>query len=178
MDPGLTREHYRHHLEALYGFYVPLEALLDSILTELLPELRAAERWKLPLLARDLRALGHDAASLVQLPRATSLPQLSGAPEALGCFYVMEGATLGGQLILRHLQRYFTGAPVGDFAFFRAYGEDVGPMWRAFGQAVTRASDEAASEHFDARVIQGAKNTFDAFERWLRQETAAFSACP
>lgn len=178
MDPGLTREHYRHHLEALDGFHAPLEASLDSILTGLLPELRSAERWKLPLLEKDLCALGHDAASLTQLPRATTLPQLEGVPEALGCFYVMEGATLGGQLILRHLQRHFAGIPAGDFAFFRAYGEDVGPMWRAFGQAVTRASAEAASEDFDARVIQGAKDTFDAFERWLRQEAAEFTAYP
>jgi heme oxygenase len=51
-------------------------------------------------------------------------------------------------------------------------------MWRAFGQAVTSASAEAASESFDARVIQGAKDTFDAFERWLRQETSEFASVP
>ncbi len=176
MDPGLTLEHYRHHLEALYGFYAPLEALLASRLGGLLPELRAEERWKLPLLLKDLRDLGHDSASLACLSRNTALPPISGLPEALGCFYVLEGATLGGQLILRHLQRHFTGIPAGDFVFFRAYGEEVGPMWRAFGEALTRTSAEEASELFDARTIQGAKDTFDAFEHWLRQEAEDSSA--
>jgi heme oxygenase len=178
MDPGLTLEHYRHHLEALYGFYAPLEARLAPQLAGLVPELRAAERWKLPLLVEDLRFLGHDAASLASLPRASWLPPLNGLPEALGCCYVLEGATLGGQLILRHLQRHFEGIPAGDFAFFRAYGEEVGPMWKAFGEAVTRASEAAASEDFDSRAVQSAKDTFDAFGHWLQKEAAEATLQP
>ncbi len=178
MEPGLTLEHYRHHLEALHGFYAPLEAALATRLMGLVPELRAAERWKLPLLSRDLLALGHGAASLCLLPRATSLPALKGLPEALGCFYVLEGATLGGQLILRHLQRHFSGCPAGDFVFFRAYGDNVGPMWRAFGEALTRICAGAASEAFDMRVVQGAQDTFEAFERWLRHEATQAATLP
>jgi heme oxygenase (biliverdin-IX-beta and delta-forming) len=178
LDPGLTLEHYKHHLEALYGFYGPLEAALAQQLDGLMPELRLSERWKLPLLARDLCALGHDDASLARLPCVSRLPPLPGLPEALGCCYVLEGATLGGQLILRHLQSHFAGIPAGDFAFFRAYGEDVGPMWRAFGKALTRASRAEGSQLFDERVVQGAKDTFDAFERWLRHEAAEATLQP
>lgn len=167
LEPGLSLEGYRRHLEALHGLFAPLEAELERKLSGELPELRTVERWKLPLLVKDLEALGHDASSLARLPRATLLPPLTGLPEALGCFYVLEGSTLGGQLILRHLQRHLTGAPV---AFFRAYGEEVGPMWRAFGEVVSQASAAAASEDFDARVVQGAKDTFDAFTAWLSQE--------
>jgi heme oxygenase len=172
MKPGLTLEHYRRHLEALYGFYGPLEALLAQRLADPLPELRISERWKLPLLTRDLLALGHHAESLACLPQASWLPPLPGLPEALGCCYVLEGATLGGQIILRHLERHFAGIPAGDFAFFRAYGDEVGPMWKAFGEAVNRASMAEDSLLFDARVVQGAKDTFEAFERWLRHEAA------
>jgi heme oxygenase len=161
---------YRGHLERLHGLWAPLEAELARLLPVLPPELRASERWKLPLLVKDLEALGHDAASLALLPRAMGLPRLAGLPEALGCFYVLEGSTLGGQLILRHLQRHFAGVSAGGFAFFRAYGDQVGPMWRAFGEVVSRASVGAASEDFDARVVRSAQDTFDAFETWLRQE--------
>ncbi len=177
-EKGLTLEHYRHHLEALYGFYGPVEAMLAQHLANFMPELRVSERWKLPLLARDLCVLGHDAESLARLPRTPWLPPLPGTPEALGCCYVLEGATLGGQLILRHLKRHFAGIPAGDFAFFRAYGEEVGPMWKAFGEAVTRASVNADSLLFDARVVQGAKDTFEAFERWLLHEAAEVSLQP
>jgi heme oxygenase len=169
MDPGLTVDGYRRHLEALYGFYGPVEAALAVRLGDVVPDLRAHERWKLPLLEKDLASFGHTPASLARLPRASRPPSPPGVPEALGGFYVLEGATLGGQLLLRHLTRHFEGQAVGDFAFFRAYGEAVGPMWKAFGETLVRASAEAASD-FDDRVIQGAKDMFAGFEAWLLQE--------
>ncbi|QSQ28369.1 biliverdin-producing heme oxygenase [Pyxidicoccus parkwayensis] len=172
MDPGLTLGDYRRHLEALHGFYVPLESQLAARLDGAVPALRAHERWKVPLLEQDLCALGHDASSLARLPRCALLPPLPGVPEALGCVYVLEGSTLGGQLILRHLKRHFANTPVGHFAVFQAYGDEVGSMWRAFGQAVLEASSQAASEDFDARVVKGAQDTFDAFGAWLLRETA------
>ncbi len=176
MDADLTPGAYQRHLEALHGFYVPLEAELSARRFEAVPALRAHERWKVPLLEADLRALGHDDASLARLPRCPGLPPLPGLPEALGCFYVLEGSTLGGQLILRHLRRHFAGVPVGPFAFFSAYGEEVGPMWRAFGQALTETSARASSGDFDARVVKGAQDTFDTFGAWLRRETANASS--
>ncbi|WP_163783284.1 biliverdin-producing heme oxygenase [Myxococcus vastator] len=173
MDADLTPTAYRRHLEALHGFYVPLEARLAGLGLEAIAGLSIHTRWKVPLLKEDLRALGHDDASLERLPRCGALPSLAGVPEALGCLYVQEGATLGGQLILRHLRRHFDGVPsLGDFSFFRAYGADVGPRWRAFGDAVNQASASAAGDTFDARVVKGAQDTFDAFAVWLRQEQA------
>ncbi|WP_227026743.1 biliverdin-producing heme oxygenase [Corallococcus soli] len=171
MDAHLTPGDYQRHLEDFYGLYVPLEARLAGPLSALGPALALGSRWKAPLLEEDLRALGHDAASLARLPRASPLPSIPGLAEALGCAYVLEGSTLGGQLILRHLARHFgSDARVGTFAFFRAYGEQVGPMWRAFGDVLTQASERAASEAFDAAVVQGARDTFDAFAAWLMRE--------
>ncbi len=166
MEPHLTLAGYRRHLEALYGLHASLEALLAARLAGLFPSLRLDERWKLPLLAEDLRALGHDESSLARLPLPASPPSLPGVPEALGCLYVLEGSTLGGQLILRHLQRHFEGVAAGGFVFFRAYGESVGPMWKAFGEALVRACPDPA---LAPRVVRGAQDTFDAFEGWLRE---------
>jgi heme oxygenase (biliverdin-IX-beta and delta-forming) len=170
MDPALTPGDYRRHLEALWGLHAPLEEQLSERLAGPLPGLRIGERRKAPWLAEDLRALGHDAASLARLPRAAWLPPLPGVPEALGCCYVLEGSTLGGQVILRHLQRHFEGVPVGRFAFLRAYGEQTGPMWRALGETLQQVSVQAASEPFDAAVVKGAQDTFEAFVAWIAQE--------
>jgi heme oxygenase len=175
LAPDLTPAGYRRHLEALHGLYAPLEAALAARLGDGLPELRLAERWKRPLLERDLRALGHDEASLARLPRLSHPPPLPGVPEALGSLYVLEGATLGGQLLLRHLVRHFEGRAVGDFVFFRAYGEAVGPMWKAFGEALTRACPEPA---LAPRVVRGAQDTFDTFEAWLREAQGEALASP
>ncbi|AKQ69061.1 bacteriophytochrome heme oxygenase BphO [Myxococcus hansupus] len=173
MDADLTPSAYRRHLEALLGFYAPLEARLASLPLERLAGLAIQERWKVSLLEEDLRAFGHDAHSLARLPRCEALPALPGLPEALGCLYVLEGSTLGGQLILRHLRRQFESAsPPATFSFFNAYGDAVGPRWRAFGDAVNQASESAADDAFDGRAIQAAQATFDAFAAWLRQEQA------
>ncbi|WNG54751.1 biliverdin-producing heme oxygenase [Archangium gephyra] len=174
MSPDLTPSGYQRHLEALYGLYVPWEASLAACLEGRFPELRLAERRKVPLLEEDLRALGHEGASLARLPRHPGLPSLSEVPEALGTLYVLEGATLGGQLILRHLTRHFEGASVGGFAFFRAYGESVGPMWKAFGEALPRACPELA---LAPRVVRGAQDTFEAFEAWLRESHVDAPSC-
>ncbi|WP_233261651.1 biliverdin-producing heme oxygenase [Vitiosangium sp. GDMCC 1.1324] len=166
LSPELTLSGYRRHLEALFGLHAPLEAALGVRLEELAADLRLDERWKLPLLEEDLRALGHDDASLARLPWLSHLPPLPDVPEALGALYVLEGSTLGGQLILRHLVRHFDGVSAGEFAFFRAYGEAVGPMWKDFGEALLRLCPEPA---LAPRVVRGAQDTFDAFEAWLRE---------
>jgi len=174
LSPDLTLLGYQRHLEALYGLYAPLEGALAACLEGRVPELRLAERWKVPLLEKDLQALGHDGASLARLPRHPGLPSLSDVPEALGALYVLEGATLGGQLILRHLTRHFEGTSAGGFAFFRAYGDSVGPMWKAFGEALLRACPEPAAV---PRVVRGAQDTFEAFEAWLREAHADAPPC-
>lgn len=166
MSPGLTLSGYRRHLEALHGLYAPLEASLAARLEGRFPELRLAERWKLPLLREDLLALGHDDVSLTRLPVHPSPPVLPAVPEALGALYVLEGATLGGQLLLRHLMRHFEGVRAGGFAFFRAYGESVGPMWKSFGEALPRTCPDPA---LAPRVVRGAQDTFEVFEAWLRE---------
>jgi heme oxygenase (biliverdin-IX-beta and delta-forming) len=165
MSPELDVPGYRRHLEALYGLHSPLEAAIDAALGGRFPEFRLAERWKAPLLREDLRVLGHDESSLERLPQL-SRRSLPGVPEALGTLYVLEGSTLGGQIILRHLLKHFAGLPAGNFIFFRAYGESVGPMWKSFGEALLRACPEP---ELVPRVVRGAQDTFESFESWLRE---------
>lgn len=166
MAPELTVSGYRAHLEALHALHAVLEAHVATHLEAAHPALRVAERRKLHLLHEDLRALGHDEASLARLPALPRAPDVPGVPEALGVLYVLEGSTLGGQLILRHLVRHFEGTPVGGFAFFRAYGEGVGPMWKSLVETLPRACPDPS---LVPRVIRGAQDTFDAFEARFRE---------
>ncbi len=166
MSPGLSPEGYRRHLEALHAVHGALEPLLAQALDGFSSELLLAERWKLPLLREDLLALGHDEASLARLPALAHPPSVPGVPEALGALYVLEGSTLGGQIILRQLVRHFEGQSVGRFAFFRAYGDAVGPMWKSFGEAALRICPEPTQA---PRVIQGAQDAFETFEARFRE---------
>ena len=157
---------YRALLGPFLGFYEPVEARL-RLVGELdgLP-LGLAERWKSSRLAADLRVLGYSIDQIAALPRCPAPPRLMTPAEAFGCLYVLEGATLGGQLIARLLTRRFGLGPDSGAAFFASYGDRVGPMWRELGAALTRFVGETGTE--DA-VVRSACDTFAAFDRWLAE---------
>jgi heme oxygenase len=115
-------------------------------------------RRKLSYLERDLALLK---IAPQQLPICTALPPLPAIPQALGCLYVMEGSTLGGQIITRHLKKHLN---LGQFHYYASYGEQVGPLWKSFGEMVNSSTSDPATESL---VIEGAIHTFKALQVWL-----------
>jgi len=87
---------YRDLLARFYGFYVPWEREVTRNLPENLTDF-FHERRKVPKLLADLEFLGRERVD--GLPLCRSLPSLDSVPRILGSLYVVEGATLGGQLI-------------------------------------------------------------------------------
>lgn len=145
-------------LERLYGFYAPGEAALAA--HPLTADGRAPSRRKLPLLARDLAALGRPGD-----PPSAEPPPLTSTGHAFGCRYVLEGATLGGQIISRHLRERLGLTAETGAAFFHGYGPETGRMWKAFGAHLCGrvASGDCAEED----VIAGACDTFVRYEAWV-----------
>jgi heme oxygenase len=88
------------------------------------------------------------------------VPTLDTAAKAFGSIYVMEGATLGGQIITRHVKEHLDLTPENGGAFFNSYGPMVGPMWKGFGTAITAFAEKADA---DDEIVDSAKETFDAF---------------
>jgi len=121
----------------------------------------ATERTKLKWLERDLTALGAFD-RVKQFPALSDTPVLDTPAKAFGAMYVMEGATLGGQVITRHL------TPETGGAFFNSYGERVGPMWKAFVAAITSLAEKNGN---DGEIVQAAKDTFDSFARCFTEST-------
>jgi heme oxygenase len=157
-----TIEGYRGLIERFYGFYAPAEAALVPLLGGE-EGLDLDDRRKTPLLRRDLLALGLGESEIDALPLCRDLPPLPGRPEALGCMYVMEGATLGGQYVRKSVSKELPEA-AGALAFFSSYGDRVGSMWKTFGEALTARAD---SPEVEDRIIDSAAATFDSFERWF-----------
>ena len=138
-------------LADLRSVYAPLEQALDvSAATPIVvPDwpLRRKTGW----LEADLAALG------VRRPAAQAAAELPAAEDVAGASYVMEGATLGGAVVLRRLQQVWP-APL-PHRFFTAYGAQRGAMWRAFRSHVDTLPLDA-----DATVA-AAERTFAAFEQ-------------
>lgn len=164
LRPDLSLTDYRWLLERFYGFYAPLEVeLLRSIQWERLG-FPFRERCKAYRLEADLRHLGATPTEIAGLARATRLPDVASLPAALGCLYVIEGATLGGQLIARHVMPRFGLTPDAGAAFFTSYGAEVGPRWRALGEFLRAQLTRDA----DAQRAAGAAcDTFGQLDQWL-----------
>ncbi len=169
MDEGLTVDRYRQMLARLLGFYAPLEQRLAGADWSRIG-LDPAQRRKSPLLVADLRALALTDAQITALARCEELPEARSLSDALGCLYVLEGATLGGQLVRRHVAARLGLGPQNGCAFFAAYGDAVGPMWREYQQRLATLVDggEAAAD----AVVNAARRTFDALTRWLDTPTS------
>jgi heme oxygenase len=161
-----SRNDYRELLGRLHGFYAPLETALERFAAEV-PELLIPQRRKTPLLESDLRMLGDSVAAITTLQRSEALPCLGSVAGAVGCLYVLEGATLGGRVIARLLQNTLgISAPTGG-AFFASYGERIDTMWQAFGQAAECCCDRASRQD-DA--VKAAIATFECFTAWIPPE--------
>jgi heme oxygenase len=164
MDPGLTRAGYRVLLARFRGFHHPVERRLDVLAPWAALGLEAAERRKTPWIDADLRALGMDGEAIARLPVCSALPALETVGHALGSLYVLEGATLGGAFISRHLARTLGVDAASGGAFFASYGERRGPMWKSFGRALERYVEGRGGEE---EILAGACDTFIRLDHWL-----------
>lgn len=163
----LSLDRYRHLLARFYGFYLPVETHLETVCRNSNLELQFPQRRKAHFLVQDLEALGLTGPQVNALPLCNTYPTLTLLPQALGCLYVLEGATLGGQIISRHLQKVHGLHAENGAAFFSSYGSNVGAMWRAFGAAILSYPSGPTE---DAVIIRTACETFAALEGWLCDE--------
>ena len=167
LERALSLDLYRALLMRFYGFYLPFELRLREVFALELPEFDFVARIKIHRLEQDMTALSISPPDFSVAPFCRDLPAFKTVAQALGGLYVVEGATLGGKIIGRHLQETLGLNAANGAAFFDGYGAENGRMWRAFGETVTRYAEGGAH---DAEIIQGANETFAAFERWFTQE--------
>lgn len=151
-------EDYKVLLCKFYRFYSAVETKLAELdLKKYGYDL--SERLKTPKLEQDLASFG----ILEEAKKLTiykGLPSLNSLEEAFGALYVIEGATLGGQIINRHLKKVLNISIENGGSFFSGYGEKTGEMWKEFIQITTQFSE---SKNADEAIINSAKETFDSF---------------
>lgn len=162
-----TLESYAKLLQKFLSFYLPIEPHLLDAQNRYSLQLDIQQRGKSPLLLRDLSAIGiHDLIAHT-LPLCETLPNLTNPAQVWGCLYVLEGATLGGTLISKHINKVFGLTAEHGCAFFSSYGSNVSTMWQMF----TRTLDAyACSYHEEDSIIDAACETFVVLSQWLLKE--------
>lgn len=164
LDPHLTVARLCAALGRLHGFWVATETRLDDWAARDRATATALDwphRRRAHLFAADLESLGSTAVAVIP-----ALPPVLGTDDALGRLYVLEGSSLGGRFIDRHLASLpaFAGARLRAFS---PYGDDTGRMWHAFRAVVRRRAAEGGEPD---RIVRSAVATFGALAAWCSED--------
>jgi heme oxygenase (biliverdin-IX-beta and delta-forming) len=167
LDPHLDPDRLAHVLALMHGFWRAAEDGLDEWAARRPEDARSLDwsrRRRAGLFATDLAALGTRPPGDAPL-----LAPVAGTAEALGRLYVLEGSTLGGTLIDRHLAALpgLTGVRIGAFS---PYGPETGSMWAALRRAIR--AHVAAGGDVD-RIVGSARDTFRGLGEWCRPAARA-----
>ncbi len=168
LAPPIPRMRFVHALSGFHAFHRVWEPRMEALIDD--PALLVSRR-KLALLERDLTALGVDPDrwGAAEGPHAGfDLEYLDSVSAAWGSLYVLEGSSLGGQVISKAL-RGVGWLPHGGLAYFNPYGRSTAVMWRTFCEAIERCSADLDAD----AAIDGARSTFAALELGLTPLRAA-----
>ncbi|WP_421939745.1 biliverdin-producing heme oxygenase [Pedobacter sp.] len=157
MNHSLSIEDYKTLLTINYIIHQKLENLLANMLdADLAGQLEMKSRFKLAALEQDLNYWQIDNLSLPGLDFELFIPQKNNAA-VLGALYVLEGATLGGNVIKKHIMANpaFKGHEAG-LNYYGVYGNELSTKWKAFVSLL----NESVSEADYKSCIESANSTF------------------
>ena len=160
LDPDVTLADYQAYLSKLYGVTVACENQVFPELASVLTDL--SERYKAHLIEKDLIATGFTEEQIKGLPIHQF--HFSGLSEAIGIMYVLEGSTLGGKVIYKHIHEKLGLTPESGAAYLWGYGTQTGTLWKSF---VSTLIQVAVENNGDPRIIDSAKMTFTEINKWL-----------
>lgn len=155
---------YKKCLLNFYGIIHPLEQHIATFSKWENMGLYLQKLVRTPDLKKDLRLMNVNP-KLWRKASVHALPSLPEIPFALGALYVLEGSTLGGQIIMSVLKEKMStplGIPCG---FFTGRGETTGLLWRQFCTILDAYGEQFPETHSD--VTEGAKRTFNAIASWF-----------
>jgi heme oxygenase (biliverdin-IX-beta and delta-forming) len=156
---------YSEVLARFYGFVRPWESVLRERAAALGLESAFEARYKNHLLEDDLRVMGFDSDQIDRIERMSlsAFPQKSHA-QLLGAAYVMEGSTLGGQMISRLVADKLKLESGAGTSYFASYGSRVGSMWKEFGEVLRQ---RVYGEEDQRTAIEAATQMFTLIDAWL-----------
>lgn len=166
MNGSLRIPDFKKLLIVNYIIHHKLEKKLANMLdTEIFERLQMRTRFKLAALEKDLDYWAIDTTSLPDLDFELFVPQKNNA-EVLGALYVLEGATLGGNVIKKHILKNSDFAHHKDgLNYYGVYGDELGSKWKTFVEVL----NESVTEVDYQLCINSANNTFNNLINLSRQ---------
>jgi heme oxygenase len=141
MSGTLTLQHYKQILTTNYLVHKAYEAFLfDNLSTDVAQQLNITHRQKLPALIADMEAVNID------LPTFANEEEISFEKtdaSILGALYVLEGATLGGSVIVKRLKTNPELSTLNlNFNYYQVYGSELIPYWKTFCAVLDQQTED------------------------------------
>lgn len=152
LDRNIDRSDYRALLSRLYGFHAVFER------NALLAPRRSGN------IVADLTALGLTRHSIMQIELCPFVPDLETPERRAGALYVIEGSSLGGLQLSKCLDDLLGRGTLDGRRFFAHRMAADGGAWRGVLAALERWEHDLPGRR---KVVQGAVDTFAAFETWI-----------
>ncbi len=157
IDQTITLQEYKQLLEKMYGFIAPYEAISCLVFQSLMEG-----RIKVPLLEEDLISLGIPKNAMQTIPQCCPFTKMT-RENLFGYLYVIEGSTLGGQVITQLLKNHLHLSPANGARYFYGYGKKTREKWNEYCAQLNHIDDRMQQES----IIQSALFTYRAFHAWL-----------
>lgn len=162
LSPSVVLSDYQQYIAKMYGVAKACEndifPAVSSVLTDI------GERYKSQLILDDLLKIGFSQ------EQADSIPvfkfEASNTADALGVMYVLEGSTLGGKILYKHINQFLGLNEETGASYFYGYGQQTGLLWKNF---ITTLADYAVEENCEQGIISSSVDTFNAIGHWLNE---------
>lgn len=162
---GVTLEDYAAYLIKMYGVVFSFEQKVYPLLADIFDDLDT--RLKSKLILEDLASLNIPTEQIPTIEPHDLERFAIDIPSAIGAMYVMEGSTLGNNMLQKHLHKII-GTPIdGKLAYFTAYGDANGQKWKSF---IERMWLYIAETNCGKQVIKSAIEGFSLIDEWMKDD--------
>ena len=119
------------------------------------------QRRKLPFIKNDLTQFNIDPEKNTE---HFSLPEAETNSVLLGYMYVLEGSSLGGAMIYKHVSRHIDITEQKGGSFFTCYQAELSARWKSFLDIM---GEQSLAEKNADEIVIGAKRAFEGIYKHL-----------
>lgn len=162
LEPTVSLASYQTYIAKLYGVVFACENDVFPAVSLLLNDID--KRYKADLITNDLENTGFPVGGIKNLPVYNF--NFSSTAEALGIMYVLEGSTLGGKILYKHINSLLGLNAENGASYFWGYGLQTGTFWKTF---ITSLAAYAVDKNCEKEIIASAIQTFTTIDHWLNE---------
>jgi heme oxygenase len=166
LNPKVTNEEYGLYLALMRDIVKDAEQNVFPVLKNIVSDL--PQRLRLDFIENDIQTIGYNKAPANATPLSSDERTKSPA-FALGIFYVLEGSTLGGRVILKNINAALGYDAQNGARYFEGYGGETGSTWRRF---LGEFSAYEAQNNTAEAIIAGANFAYQTINKHFTDNAA------